>query len=246
MKKFYSLLMSLLICLFFACDKPKNAELTPENYLKSILTEGKKNVNIMKLGLPANETVKLNQIITKMKSSIAQNMEWYSGYLKNLKTGSPMPYHKNLGISQADYEFFLNSSKNMKIFKSGEGIIEIKKNNNGFSITSMKDIKYFNNIMIDLQNNTIKTDYGVLKYKSKIDASDSQVIGRWKGYSWKLEEANVNLENFDMTKIDKNTYIKLIQIHIGQMEQDSTIFIGMKVYIIKNGNLMQEDEMFQY
>ncbi len=173
-----------------------------------------------------------------------ENLEWLNEYLKESKTGEPLPYYPNLGFAVEEYEEYLALSQNIQMFKKSEGRIEITRKDSKVIINGYENINFLSNIEIDLIKNTVKTNYGVCKFKRKIKASDKQkVIGRWNGYEWTLE---MNLESFDLANIDENTIAKWISVSIGKLEETNDIIMYIEIKLVENLTKTNEHELITF
>jgi hypothetical protein len=147
-----------------------------------------------------------------------------------------LPYHPNLGLSQEEYDEYLRLSDNIKLYQSGDGIISIEKTGDGqYKISQMEGLRLIDNIIIDLSENTVSTNYGTCKYSGEIKASDQQIAtGRWNGYSWILE---------DMA--DASNY-QSVQFNLGQMEDSKKIIMYYQVRLANGENRIDDFEVIQY
>ncbi|WP_010248472.1 hypothetical protein [Acetivibrio cellulolyticus] len=218
-----------------------------ENYIKHLLQDGSKNVNIMALGFPEEEKEKrLYELTMKFQTGAQANPSWFLEYSKSIAPGAEMPYHPNLGMTKEEFEEYKILAESTTMVKKGTGTISIETDDkNKIEIKNINGLRLINNIVLDLTNNTISTDYGICTYKGTIDSSDDQkVTGRWNGHSWELEESNIDLN--DISEFDKNTSIKLIQFSIGQLEKTNEVIVYYEVKIIENGKRVSTYETITF
>ncbi|MCV2366085.1 hypothetical protein LNV23_21815 [Paucibacter sp. DJ1R-11] len=86
----------------------------------SVLPTGLSTASI--LGIATDPKVeKISRIFT---AAAQANNEWFKGYVaahSNLKPGDILPYHKNFGISEDEYRFFIESiQKSARIIEVGK------------------------------------------------------------------------------------------------------------------------------
>jgi hypothetical protein len=177
------------------------------------------------------EMKQLERIMDKMKIGIQTNYEWYAGYLQSAKAGEPLPYHKNFGISQDEYNTFLQATGKVKLEKYATGTIKfVPLDNHVYEIEVSKNFKELDKIQVDLVNNTVKTKYGVATYDGKIEASDDQKLtGRWSGEEWRLHN-------------DKARFI----FSFGKLEESNKAILRVIIETVDNGKLLAEEYFMMY
>lgn len=203
---------------------------------EEMLPIGTVNIDLMAMGLQsAEDSDRLTELIDKLQLGIAANQDWLAEYVKEYE-GKELPYHPNLGLSQEEYDEYLRLSDNIKLYKSADGILSIEKTGDGqYKISQMEGLRLIDNIIIDLSENTVSTNYGTCKYSGEIKASDQQIAtGRWNGYSWILE---------DMA--DASNY-QSVQFNLGQMEDSKKIILYYQVRLANGENRIDDFEVIQY
>ncbi|MGG3927358.1 hypothetical protein ABET51_15425 [Metabacillus fastidiosus] len=216
-----------------------------QNPIMDYVKEGEVNADIMTIGMEPEKSKEAMVIATKMQASLAEKREWFTNYMSQVKEGEVMPYHPNLGITKEEYQFLLDSEKDMKLVKKGETPITVTREGNLLTLkaTNTTAIK---TLTIDLKANTVKTDYGILSYDGEIEASDEQVVtGPWSGHSWNLKEGNLN-QIEDINNMDENTEMKNIDFSIGKLKETGEIIVYLKTFEIKNLEKNQNEEILLF
>ncbi|HVI41490.1 MAG TPA: hypothetical protein VM577_12620 [Anaerovoracaceae bacterium] len=236
-KKLIFLLILTLIFSLSGCKDNVNTKRSIDNLQpEDMLPTGTINVDQMTMGLPtAEENNRLAELTQKLQVAISANQDWFSDYIKDYE-GQTLPYHPNLGLSEDKYNEYLKLSENIKLYKSADAIISIEKiGDRQYKISQNEGLKLIDNIVIDLSQNTVSTNYGVCKYNGEIAASDDQVAtGRWYGYSWMLEEIK-----------DSNNY-KSIQFNLGQLEESKKIIIYYQVKLLDDKQKIDDFEVINF
>ncbi|MDA7027527.1 hypothetical protein PJ311_13125 [Bacillus sp. CLL-7-23] len=156
-------------------EKSLSNEQASKQPVLKYLKEGSSNAYIKTPGFGPDKASKINAITKKMQKSIADKREWFETYVSKAKKGEPLPYHSNFGITKEEYGILLDMQNHMKLIKTRETPITIKEKGDQLILTAEKT-KTLKTITFDLKNNTVKTDFGTLKYDGKIKPSKGQTV----------------------------------------------------------------------
>jgi hypothetical protein len=139
----------------------------------------------------AKSTDKIEEISTRMTASLQSQKDWYMQYIEN-HPGVALPYHKNFGISEAEYGYFLENAKTTStLSKVGEVELTVEALPSGKGITLKTKPENFplNGVSIYTEEGYADTKYAKLDKESEIDQGDkASMTGRWKGKQWKYAE----------------------------------------------------------
>ncbi len=117
-----------------------------KTYIDELLPNGDIAINVMDIGLPFKEMMRLRVLTIKMQKSLMEHLEWLNGYLEESKSGEPLPYHPNLGLTEEEYEEYLALSQDIKMFKKSEGKLGITRKDSKVILAGYKNIDFLNNI----------------------------------------------------------------------------------------------------
>ncbi len=183
---------------------------------------------------------KLNKFSRKMKAAIEKNRDWYIDHVYNSPKGESLPYHKNLGLSEADYSEFL------KLAKDVTAISTARVNTSSFAL---KDHDSLQTVMrVHFIIHTLKLQFTVrfadsvafyndlkLKYTGEagVDNESNGLRSKWKGYRFEYE--NPSETNSDDFKNEKFNYHS-IKITIAILEKGNKTLITIRERKIVDGN----------
>lgn len=218
------------------------SELSIHEIFEKILTKENPKSNLMEI----NYSEEMIKIMSEFQESMKNNSEWFNEYIKENSEKTPLPYHENFGITKKEYLKVLNSEKYMTLRKTNTIDISLEQVDEGkYSLVLDNDEVGMNKFQIDINANTVHTEFGKLDFAKKVEASEDQKLtGKWYGYTWKLEESNIDLENLDISNINEETKIKMISLSIGQKIETDEQIIYYKLTIIENGKKYKEDKIF--
>ncbi|WP_298625111.1 hypothetical protein [uncultured Legionella sp.] len=125
-------------------------------------------------------------ISEKIKKGIAEHQEWFKRYVSELEAGKPMPYHVNLGVTQAEYDYFLNF-KDVKLNEVSTITLEFKpgKDNDIHIKTTPKSP--VDGIIVS--KNSVTTPWGITTKVTTINNTNKKSLtGAWTGIQWSLSD----------------------------------------------------------
>lgn len=80
---------------------------------------------------------KAQQLEKIIQDSIKNNLDWYTEFSKTIKKGSDLPYHRNLGISESEYQEFLLLRNKMHYGLKGNAKVSIMNNDTCIAFKSV-------------------------------------------------------------------------------------------------------------
>jgi hypothetical protein len=217
-------------------------------FVDGLLPEG--NYTAVVLGIPRPDSSQL-AIVEKMKLAIKDNEDWFLKMMKELKLGESIPYHKNLGISEAEYADFMQFSQSVKMDKIGAIPLKIIRKDSSIHFEPEGFADYLKYLILDLKDHRVMVDSLRLPYKDRItkDAKTTTLIaGPWKGYSWQLEEYKKDGQFIaDPDKVDPTQIgeldVKSIKVAIGKLDQNNQCFFYLKSNIVNKGHVLAKQDI---
>jgi hypothetical protein len=156
--------------------------------IEELIPADRITVDLMQL-LPPARLVELSQ---KFKTALQKNSdrEWLSTLIKNTPTGQSLPYDTRFGVSQTEYQEFLNLSKQLTMRKVGTSILKVKREGKKFVFAGSDPLANLTGIQLDLDRQLLETPYGTATELIEVvaDADRQRLTGTWNGVMWKLEQ----------------------------------------------------------
>ncbi|MFU1856660.1 hypothetical protein ACK8HY_06530 [Sphingobacterium sp. NGMCC 1.201703] len=217
-------------------------------FVDRLLSEGHYTAAV--LGIPRPNASQL-AIVEKMKLAIKDNEDWFLKVMKELEPGQPIPYHKNLGISETEYADFMQFSQSVKIDKVGAVPLKVIRRDSSLHFEPKDFGDYLKYLVIHLKDHTVMVDSLRLSYKGQItmDAKRTTLVaGPWNGYSWVLEEYRkdgqliTDPEKVDPTEI-REMDIKSIEVIIGKLDHSNQCFLYLKSNIVNKGHVLAKQDI---
>ncbi|MDH3647344.1 MAG: hypothetical protein OER80_11275 [Gammaproteobacteria bacterium] len=210
---FCSLIVALAAPIASADDFGKLSPFVP--------TTGKANAEVMVLDAPAD----INQISDRVEQAIQENSEWFRAYAAQATPGKPLPYHKNMGITQQDYVRLLQGANELVLTKAGEVEITFSLETDGTIVLRGLPMTAPNHQLVyDPESNHIITAHGVLTDLRNFDQDNPEMpAGRWAGLQWNLNE------------LPSATDFVQIKLSIGRLKDQKLNIIYYDVDVARHG-----------
>ena len=152
----------------------------------------------------------MQKILKKYGESIKKNEKWFKEYKKQYKGIFPLPYHKNLGLTNKEYEKFKGIAKAMTLVEKDEITISVANDTNATTTFLVKDNpKHFLNGLKIYKDGTVKTRFGKMATSSNINRKRAST-GNWTGVEWvenKSESGYASIVKFALGKRDRGDNI---------------------------------------
>jgi hypothetical protein len=213
---------------------PPSQELSPTPFTDPPLPIGPLTVDIMELvGSP-----RLIQLVSSFQAAAQKNPDWWLEYVQeNSDIEGELPYHPNMGLSEAEYEEMLALSDKMSLGKVGETVLLVEQRPDGrIVLDGGERLPELTGILIDVAQDRVKTPYGMTTTTSTIKASsEQQATGPWNGTNWKLERGNplggdaLGIQFAIGKYVEKEQgiiYYRVAQVKDGAQTVDLTIFLN--------------------
>jgi hypothetical protein len=206
----------LRLCFVFLLSMvPASAQEKPAFRLHEVLPPGK----VMLDPVIVAYSPRANELMERMQQAVATNRDWFLEQVKLAPPGQPIPYHPNLGLTEAEYEEMLTESKKPRLARTGQKIqVTIVKEGTIFSFLSEESDSPFENLRIDASTTDLSAPVGNLG-PAKWESSDgaNTALGPWEGYTWHFEKAEA----------EANT-ARLFTLQILRLKRSGKMFLSVK------------------
>jgi hypothetical protein len=165
--------------------------------VREILKPREVDVEVMGFKTPAD----MARISAALDKSSRENSQWLLQYIKtHARQGQPLPYHPNFGITEDDYRRFGEYLNAVKLVPAAKARLRFTAQSDSKAlIQNVEGLPAFDGIVIDYENNQVKTPWGTGDADEPEYADEGSALGRWDGYFWQLEEGKA--ESGKLTKI---------------------------------------------
>lgn len=133
-------------------------------------------------------SAELGRVTEKMQRAAQKDAAWFKSYVAKANPDQPLPYHKRLGLTKAEYDVILNAKMTLR----DKGPVSIKVTASDGKVEFAADglARALNGVRLPAGQKEAETPHGKLTKFSEISQDDAESpIGRWKGVQWKKEDA---------------------------------------------------------
>ncbi|QNF34322.1 hypothetical protein HUW51_16925 [Adhaeribacter swui] len=195
MKKIINLVVLLFLFSCSHAQERRNSKSLTGNTKEDIiilLPKGQYHVDIIdKIEMDP----KAQLLMQKLQAAVQKNPDWFIEQQRKVKTGEPLPYSKQLGLTKEEYEEFVNLPKNpnsLNMTKSSSETVAIKYSECKITFVGSGRLKVLDELSINLNELTAK--FGKIELPKpesvNINTADNGLRSKWQGFSWRFEEAN--------------------------------------------------------
>lgn len=130
----------------------------------------------------------IQKYIKLVKEGAKNDPEWYEEYSKNAKPGIPLPFHKNLNLTTAQYEEYLDlwGKREFKVLEKVGVLLEQRRGKWSFRLSGTGAM--ISLLRYEEKEDAFRSTNGVMKRIDDIDAGEETILGEWKGVEWRFEE----------------------------------------------------------
>jgi hypothetical protein len=181
------------------------------------------------------QTPQQRELAERFKASIQKNYQWFVDYMAKVPAGEPLPYHENMGLTEAEYKAYLTAAENPVITSSEKDTLTIFKNDSIISFRGSGKLYVFDSVKIYLSNNTATVLDFQLGYADTVrETSSKNAVGsKWFGHAYFLEfPRDLKPEDY---KVPEKLYYTRFKLVIAQLQKTGKTFFEFTALKISKG-----------
>ena len=122
----------------------------------------------------------IQNYIKLVKEGAKNDPKWYEEYSKNAKPGVPLPFHKNLNLTTAQYQEYLDlwGKREFKVLEKVGVLLELRRGKWSFRLSGTGAM--ISLLRYDEKEDVFRSTNGVMKRIDDIDAGAETILGEWK------------------------------------------------------------------
>jgi len=131
----------------------------------------------------------LDKYVAKVEAAARQNPEWFEEYSTSSPPGSPLPFHENLGLTQAEYDDYIKHWR-AREFRALDEVILLLRRSSGdtWTITATGEAGAVSTLRYNPETGNFRSPNGELVRIEDINADKDSILGEWSGAEWRFEE----------------------------------------------------------
>lgn len=131
---------------------------------------------------------RLQELAGRIQQAARADPEWFRQHVAASKPGQPLPYDARLGVTEEEYREFLALSTTLEYRPALTVPLALMSTPAGWRVPDDFALPSLRGLEIDTVGDVIRTGYGALATRDKVEASEQQhATGRWSGPEWMLE-----------------------------------------------------------
>lgn len=167
--------------------------------IRDLIPRGVVQVDIMEVGAWPRQI----ELAARLQASVAAHPEWWVEYVAKAPPGQPLPYHPRLGLTEAEYQEFLELSSSMQMVKVADGTLNfVWDSPTHIRLIGEGSLADLTGITIDLAADRVETPFAILRERTEINNTDvDSPTGPWRGIQWKFEHLTPDLSSGAVVKL---------------------------------------------
>lgn len=159
-------------------DLPPPASVNPALYLPQ---PGSYRARAMVLAVPGE----MQALAARISAGLRANQAWFREYARRSPPGE-LPWHPNLGVSEAEYRRFLALSRQLALREAAQVTFTVtRRPDGGLALAATGPASALNGIVVHPARDRAETPLGTLASRSAIDNRErSSPTGPWRGVQW--------------------------------------------------------------
>jgi len=176
----------------------------------------------------------VEEIGLRLQNSFKENPAWFREYVSKAEKGKPLKFHKNFGITEKEYAYFLSKSKKMQLIKTADTTLKFVELSNGnIEVVGLPAPSPHNKLEFNVKSNEVQIANTTLNTYTEINQNKaSSATGRWKGKQWSYKhiqsESDFKSIKFAIgTKLDEQKHIIYydVKVSVGGQPQKLTYIL---------------------
>jgi hypothetical protein len=190
--------LTLMMMIMAGCAAQKSSA----NHFKfgQVIPTGKITVEVLEIRF----SKRTEELALQMNSAVATNQDWWMEYIKQHHDDYPLPYHTNIGLTQAEYAEYLDGANRTRhLHKVSDAYIIFGRQGDLISI----DLGDENSPVAKWRLNALTGELLLPIGKSVkpvwVSGDDlTQPIGAFEGYRWNYESPSEAPSNRNIASLD--------------------------------------------
>lgn len=204
--------VSIFVCMMVGCSADSDQSVTTSKESQVIalkdtaardsvvlwLSQGEYVADVLSAYSTNDKLEKYNGIIME---NVEKNQDWFLEYTQTVaQAGSPLPYHPNFGLSEAEYADFLALSDSVVPMSEGQEKITVVQSENEIRFRATGSAKGLRNMIYIKSENAFYLEMPGIERSPALLLSDTlyttisnpnHPLGtHWQGYVWQFREGD--------------------------------------------------------
>lgn len=197
-----------------------------------MLPVGTFTADVMEL-YPSPRMAELSQ---RLQAGVRANPEWFQKAVRNAAPGEPIPYDARMGLSEAEWEEFLEISLHQSLRKVAEGPLTVRVDGTRLVLDGGDAFPELTGVAIDRAADEVVTPELVIRGSRPVhNDGEAGAIGAWDGRAWEMESGSVDAGD-----------IKTVSLRLGRIRETGRGLLMWEDAVIVRGVLVRRADLVLY
>ncbi len=128
----------------------------------------------------------ITEISMRIQRAAEARPEWFREYSKQARPGQALPWHENMGITEAEYRRLLTGAHELVLTKAGDVDIVFTVTDDAVTLSGLPMAPPHDTLTYTPRDNAVRTAYGVLTDSRPMEANQGLPEGQWEGLQWRM------------------------------------------------------------
>lgn len=191
------------------------APVAPEYWVG--LQPGRHTAVLFTLTIPGE----LGDVQTRFARAAATHQTWLQQYIEDLRLppGAPLPYHPNLGVTEAEYRDLQNAYEHPTIVESERRDIDVRAEGGALRFSAQGPLAPLGQLVVEASGRVRYGDDLVADRPVRVEGQQAR-FGQWTGFSWQRDESDRTTKQLDVLELALGQVAGRRFIHLARRKSD--------------------------
>jgi hypothetical protein len=178
-----------------------------------------------------------DELVQKMRSSIAKDPDWWSEYRKKADAHGIVPWDAKMGITKPEYDEMLSLAMKLHLSRVGSTTLTFKRGASGeITVDGGTGAPELTGLQISRDRKTVGGTYGAMENRQDVHQTDAAApSGIWNGVQWT-----------GMFRDEKSNSARLAMLALGRMKPSNRGLLFLSVREMEAGKPSEKSRVVTY
>ena len=194
---------------------PAAAPVAPEHWVG--LRPGRHTAVPFTLSIPAQ----LGEVQARLTRAAAIHQTWLQQYLDDLHLppGTPLPYHPNLGVTEAEYRSLQHAYEHPTVVENERRDIDVRVEDGALRFSAQGPLAPLELLVVEASGRVRYGESSVVERPVRVEGQQAK-FGPWTGFSWQSDESDRTRKKLDVLELALGHVAGRRFIHLARRTSD--------------------------
>ncbi|MCY0994500.1 hypothetical protein OV203_45675 [Nannocystis sp. ILAH1] len=160
---------------------------------------------------------------TRFVRAVATQEAWVQQYLAELRLppGAPLPYHPNLGVSEAEYQQLLHAYEHPIVVEADKRDLEVRIERGALRFSAPEPLAAVDLLTLEAGGRARYGDDVVVDGPERIEGLQGS-FGTWSGFAWRHDASSLVSRTIDVLDVELGRVAGRRFLHLARRRGDGT------------------------